>query len=394
VAQDNLFQPLGRAQVGNPQDSALLALQNDRALEIMQYTGINADALRVDADAVMLNFGPGLMVPANRTNSYLNDDGSVTWIGAVADPYGALIKGTGPDEIADPMNEVILVRNGDKVTANARISGQWFAIRPLHDGRHVIAAVDEKQMPPDHPERDYQHIFDQSSRPSVLLPEDEVRAISTIRVMVHYTSSAASASGDINGLINLAVAETNQGYTNSGVEISLVLAHKSQVVYTQTGSFSTDLSRYRGTTDSYMTDVHTTRNSTASDIGVLLINNSSSCGLASAIGASATTAFAVAHYGCATGYYSFGHEIGHLQAARHDPANDPSTTPYAYGHGFQKTSAGWRTIMAYNCSPSCTRLNYWSNPGKTYGGAAMGTTTQSHNQRVLNNTKASIAAFR
>ena len=96
----------------------------------------------------------------------------------------------------------------------------------------------------------------------------------------------------------------------------------------------------------------------------------------------------------ATGYYSFGHEIGHLQSARHDPANDPTNSPYAYGHGYQYPSGGWRTIMAYACSSGCTRLNYWSNPNRTYNGVPMGTTTRSHNQRVLENTKATVAAFR
>ena len=50
--------------------------------------------------------------------------------------------------------------------------------------------------------------------------------------------------------------------------------------------------------------------------------------------------------------------------------------------------------MAYACSNNCPRINYWSNPAKTYGGQAMGTTTVSHNQRVLNNTAATVAAFR
>ena len=190
------------------------------------------------------------------------------------------------------------------------------------------------------------------------------------------------------------MAETNQGYVNSGVAITMQLAARVAVSYTESGSFSTDLSRFRGTADGYMDSIHTTRNSSAADVGVLLINNSSSCGLASAIGSTASTAFAAAHWSCATGYYSFGHEIGHLQSARHDPATDPTTTPYAYGHGYRSPTSAWRTIMAYDCPSGCTRINYWSNPAKTYGGQAMGTTSVSHNQRVLNNTAATVAAFR
>ncbi|MBI2381982.1 MAG: proprotein convertase P-domain-containing protein [Gammaproteobacteria bacterium] len=51
--------------------------------------------------------------------------------------------------------------------------------------------------------------------------------------------------------------------------------------------------------------------------------------------------------------------------------------------------------MGYNCSPSCTRINYWSNPLKTYtDGQAMGTSSQSDNARVLNATAATVAGFR
>ena len=51
--------------------------------------------------------------------------------------------------------------------------------------------------------------------------------------------------------------------------------------------------------------------------------------------------------------------------------------------------------MAYACSnANCTRINYWSNPNKTYGGVAMGTSTKNDNARVLNTTRATIAGFR
>ena len=57
-------------------------------------------------------------------------------------------------------------------------------------------------------------------------------------------------------------------------------------------------------------------------------------------------AYAVVGQNCATGYYSFGHEIGHLQGARHNPEADGLTLPFAYGHGFQNNVAPrWRTIM-------------------------------------------------
>ncbi|GMV30799.1 MAG: hypothetical protein AMXMBFR59_29240 [Rhodanobacteraceae bacterium] len=390
-----MFAPVPAVYRAAQGDSAFDALAADPASAKIDVVMANAAALQADTQSLTLDLDMGgpVRLTALRSDAYHVEDGSLVWKGSIAET--ALARDMTDREIAeDALNSVILVRNGDKVTGNVRVLGQLFKVRPLHDARHAIVEVDENAMPLDHPPADYRKLLEQAAP----LPSADAKAVTAntvIRVLVNYTASAASASGDINGLINLAVAESNQGYTNSGVQITLQLAAKSQVSYTQSGSFSTDLSRYRGTSDGYMDTIHSQRNTNTADVAVLLINNSSSCGLASAIGASASTAFAAAHWDCATGYYSFAHEIGHLQSARHDPANDPTNTPYAYGHGYQSTAGGWRTIMAYACSSTtCTRINYWSNPNKTYGGRAMGTTSRNDNARVLNNTRATVAGFR
>lgn len=375
-------------------DTAFNALAKEPSSSKLDVVMANTRGLDADTGSLLvaLDLGGKVNLDVRRTNAYYTEDGSLVWQGIVTDT--ALQRTMTPEEITDdPLNSLILVRNGDKITGNLRVSGQLYKIRPLHDARHVIVEVDENLVPLDHPPAEYRRIFEHP----VAMPEtpSATRAISTIRVLVNYTPAAASNSGDINGLITLAVAESNTGYTNSGVEISLQLAAKSQVTYTETGNFDTDLARYRGTSDGYMDSIHSQRNTNTADVAVLIVNNTAYCGLASGIGSSASTAFAEVYWDCATGYYSFAHEIGHLQSARHDPANDPTNTPYAYGHGFQSTAGGWRTIMAYACSSvTCTRINYWSNPGKTYGGRAMGTTNRNDNHRVLNNTKATVAAFR
>ena len=58
--------------------------------------------------------------------------------------------------------------------------------------------------------------------------------------------------------VELAVAETNQGYANSGVGINMELAHYRTVNYNDVGH-STDLARFRSTSDGYFDDIHTTR---------------------------------------------------------------------------------------------------------------------------------------
>jgi len=383
-----LYAPNGQALALDPSYHALADSPATASLELVQA---NANLINVKTATLDLNLERGLDLQAHRVNSYLMNTGSTVWYGIIENP-GLLNVPFSPDSLEfDPINTVMLVKNGKTITGNVHFNGEWYKIRPLKTGGHAIVAVNHAAMPPDHP-KEYARL---PNIPMQEKPADKAVGDTVIRVMVHYTSSAATASGNISGLIDLAVAESNQGYDNSGVLIDLVLAHKSQVTYTQSGSFSTDLSRYRGTSDGYMDSIHTTRNSVAADVGLLVINNSSSCGLASGIGSTASTAFSDAHWDCITGYYSFAHEIGHLQSARHDPANDPSTSPYSYGHGYQYNgNPKWRTIMAYACSGGCPRLNYWSNPNKLYNGLPMGTTSTSDNARVLNNTRGTVAAFR
>jgi hypothetical protein len=382
-----LFSPIdeGMSAKARVSDPAYLALLQGPATSAVQLVEANSSLVKASAPTITLNLGPGLDLLTRRVSSYVAPSGSLVWYGVIADPGAKGLQ-------FDPLNTVMLVKNGSKITGNVHYDGKWYEIRPLKARGHAIVAVDLRRMPPEHPPTAKELPIIPMPQGSAGLP---TKTNSTITVMVNYTAAAASASGDINGLIDLAIAESNQGYTNGGVAITMQLVHKSQAFYTESSTFDTDLARYRGTNDGYMDHTHILRNASGADVAVLLINNSSSCGLASGIGSSVSTAFAVVHWGCATGYYSFAHEIGHLLSARHDQATDPTNTPYAYGHGYQYTgSPNWRTIMAYDCSPSCPRLDYWSNPNNLYNGHPMGTTATNDNARVLNGTRTTVAAFK
>ena len=388
-----LFAPLdeGSSAKLSATDPAYRALAEDPAIGSLRLVAANPGALSAKASRVTLNLGPGQSYTAQLVDSYTTAGALLVWSGVILDPGARSPRLATVDGLQfDPTNTVMLIRNGHRITGNVHFDGEWYQIRPLAGGGHAIATVDSRRMPPDHP-------AESASLPSYAMPAASAldKANTVITVMVNYTAAAKAAVADIAGLITLAVAESNQGYANSGVTITLQLVNTAQVSYTESGDFMIDLSRYRGTADGFMDSIHTTRNTVKADVGVLIINNPAYCGLASGIGSTAASAFATVHYSCATGYYSFAHEIGHLQSARHDPANDPSTSPYTYGHGYQYTgSPKWRTIMAYDCTGGCPRLKYWSNPSVLYGGKPMGTTAKSNNAKVLNATRATVAAFR
>ncbi|HFC91984.1 MAG TPA: hypothetical protein ENJ51_04150, partial [Leucothrix mucor] len=328
---------------------------------------------------------------------------SMSWIGHIGD---------------DMLDSVILVKSGNILQGNIVYKRQHYQIRfvtnnaaDANGATHVLKEIDFSKMPPDHPSgklpdgsagkttdaNNQSSAADTSTKTS---PDTSADSGSTIDSMVVYTNSARLAAGGtaaMNALVDLAITETNDSYANSGINPRLNLVYKGQVSYTES-SFSNDLSRLKGTSDGYMDNVHTLRNTYKADVVSLFINNSSSCGLGY-VNATATSAFSVAHWNCATGYYSFGHELGHNQGALHDWDVD-STTTCAHGY-VNKTGSGWRTIMAYatGCpGGNCTRLKYWSNPSKTYSGAPMGKTCgsyhQADNHAKLNSTAYAVANFR
>lgn len=358
----------------------------------------NAQVVQLDAGAVTASEKllelqlDGQTVTATQAKVDALEGGDSVWYGNLGPRAGTRSRTLSG---VDPLNSAILVRSGDTVTGTIRYAGKLYRLRPLADGRHVLVQVEESRLPQEHP-------AEYSLLPKIDMPSDgRVTAAAassgspaTIRVLVVATNQAVAAyGGNMQSLVQLAVAEANQGYINSNVGITLQLARYETTSYSETGNFTTDLQRFRVTNDGYMDSIHTSRNTYTADVGVIVLNNSSYCGLASGIGSTAATAFASVYWDCATGYYSFAHEIGHLQSARHDATNDPSTSPYAYGHGYRYGNS-WRTIMAYDCSSSCPRLNYWSNPNISYNGVPMGNASTADNQRVLVNTKATIAGFR
>jgi hypothetical protein len=391
---------VGRANAAN--ERALERLMANPATRDFKVVRLDARSVRADTTRLQLDIG-GRRVSAHLAKAERLASGDLVWAGTL-DGGKAVRSGV------DPLNSATLVRSGSGITGTVRMNGALYRIRPLPGGEHAIVEVNESMMPADHPADAYTQIFNASLKDRVVAqgkpcnPNKQTCGggggtpvdpgpTATIRVQVVATNDAIAAyGGNMQALVELAVAESNQGYVNSNVGINMVLASYSTTAYATAG-MSTDLSRFRSTNDGVMDDIHALRDSSGADMAMLVANDAAACGLASGIGSTASTAFATAYWDCITGYYSFAHELGHLQSARHDPATDGTNTPYAYGHGYRYGSS-WRTVMAYNCTPSCPRINYWSNPAVMYGGVPMGTYATSHNQRVLVQTKATVSAFR
>lgn len=312
----------------------------------------------------------------------------------------------------DPAGSAVLsATQGNLVVTITTGDHRVYRVMPLADGVHRTEELDHSKFPDCAAHSPSNVALAQSiTAAAAANPPAGVPATDSgtqINVLVAYTQSVLSALGGttsaVQSLIATAISETNSGYSTSGVNTALNLVHTVQVNYDESGGFDVALNDITGTSDGKMDEVHALRNTYGADLVVLLINNTDYCGMAWLPSTVSTSnqglGFSVTAYSCATGYYSFGHEIGHNMGARHDRYVDSGSTPYASGHGYVNKTARVRSIMAYNndCSNSgfnCTRVNHWSAADRVYGASTVIGDSNNRNNDALNASLSTIANYR
>lgn len=316
----------------------------------------------------------------------------------------------------NPFSQVLIVAGGGQISADISLADKLYQVRYAGNGLHTVQQIDPAQFPPE-----MDPIEISLRRPAGLAAAASDPA-EIIDVMVLYTPAASSEQGGktaIRNLINLAILGTNQSYTNSGVLPKLNLVHTAEVAYTEAGDMGADLERLRNDSDGFMDQIHALRNAYHADLVSLIVRGGGYCGIAYQMTHASSTfaelAFSVISRACATGNFSFAHELGHNMGARHDWYVDNGTSPSTYSHGFVNVGGRWRTIMAYNneCALRgcyCSRLPYWSNPALTYSGSPLGVPSgtdascgvsdpghpacDADDHRTLNDTAIVVANFR
>ncbi len=305
--------------------------------------------------------------------------------------------------LGKPFSSITMTQLGEVVALNIVAPGFVYQVRYTGNGLHEVREIDQsafddhgalKPIPVDLPKtsKDFQPQADGPGQ---------------IDVLVAYTPAALAGAGGLAGmntLIALGITETNDAYAASGVTQRLRLVNSMQVAYVDSGDMGTDLTRLQVPNDGFLDEVHPARDLYGADFVSLWVeNDGGGCGIgylmSTISSAFAGNAFNVTSRNCATGNYSFGHELGHNMGLRHDAFVDTNTTtPFPYAHGYVDLVNKFRTVMSYNdqCAASgfnCTRIKGFSNLTQLYDTKAMGSAT-ADNATVLNATASTTANFR
>ncbi len=344
---------------------------------------INYEQLR--SGRVILNLPGAISFEAVRQLQQDLGKGRFAWVGHATD---------------DPESTAVIGVSGNAVAGTFNHRGKLYKLEPRANGDHVLSEVKNTEPVPEH---DPIPVADETSIAPLSTVSTGTAADSdgsVIDLLVVYTPAVESLYGSEgnDALIILAVAETNQAYINSNMTTRVNLAGVYRTNYIESGDMLTDLTRLSTPNDGFMDEVHAVRNIYGADIVSLIEASGNACGIAYLMNNLSTNfashAFNVVHHSCATGYYSFAHEIGHNQGAAHDLANTSDVTIYPYAHGYQDPLGRFRTIMAYDCPGGCSRIDYFANPSVLYNGWPTGEAAYSADALAIDQTAPTVAGFR
>ena len=335
----------------------------------------------------------GEAVTAVRQRQLRGEQGNMTWIGHVQ---------------GNPGESVVITARGNVFSGVIQTFDGVYEISGAQNGIQNLEKLDLSALPPEDtgmPDDLSQDMGSAISSESAALDEQVQQDI-----IIVYTQNACNAAGSCGQLeadITTTIAQMNQAYIDSGIDIHANVTSMRLINFADAGeSTSSALSKIRSTSDGVMDEVHGWRDADGADL-VSLIMDGSGCGTAYTT-QSASYGFNVTDESCMLGNRTLSHEIGHNQYALHDRDQHGGGVSGDDRYGYKRCSDGsdedfgspyFRTIMSYSCS-SAGRVGRFSNPNRTYLGVPYGVdpvldpARGAFNVQQINETAASIAAYR
>ena len=348
-----------------------------------EFTLVNVDASLIggNTENIAITLPNRKAEKFNRRNFSVLADGYEGWVGYQPSKWKAGRSGVEAEIDFDPEYYMSIIRLGNQLAGNFLVDGQRYRLVYIGSDTHVLIKVDESKLPSE----DALGV-DVGFPASPALEESQQvsSAYSIIRLLFVSTVQSRAKNPNYRADLMLGLQDVNQIAKNSKVDITYEFAGFIDSAIDEVGKdFGTLLNEVQYNNPA----VNAKRVELRADLVSMYVANSEFCG-AGKPSSNKTQGFSAIN--CIT---SLAHEIGHNFGMTHNWDGQSDNYIHGYRYAPDGGNLRFRTQMSANCSPTCPRVPFYSNPRLSYQGQPLGTVAHHDVARAINERRASIESF-
>ncbi|MNO86717.1 Ricin-type beta-trefoil lectin domain protein [compost metagenome] len=359
----------------------LKTLLADPANEEFTLVKVEASLIGGNAENIAITLPDRKAEKFNRRNFNALADGYEGWVGYQPSKWKAGRSGAEAEIDFDPEYYMSIIRLGNQLAGNFLVDGQRYRLVYIGSDTHVLIKVDESKLPSE----DALGV-DVGFPASPALEESQQvsSAYSIIRLLFVSTVQSRAKNPNYRADLMLGLQDVNQIAKNSKVDITYEFAGFIDSAIDEVGKdFGTLLNEVQYNNPA----VNAKRVELRADLVSMYVANSEFCG-AGKPSSNKTQGFSAIN--CIT---SLAHEIGHNFGMTHNWDGQSDNYIHGYRYAPDGGNLRFRTQMSANCSPTCPRVPFYSNPRLSYQGQPLGTVAHHDVARAINERRASIESF-
>ncbi|MDW2777329.1 hypothetical protein E4195_11935 [Pseudomonas putida] len=359
----------------------LKTLLSDPANEEFTLVNVDASLIGGNTENIAITLPNRKAEKFNRRNFSVLADGYEGWVGYQPSKWKAGRSGAEAEIDFDPEYYMSIIRLGNQLAGNFLVDGQRYRLVYIGSDTHVLIKVDESKLPSE----DALGV-DVGFPASPALEESQQvsSAYSIIRLLFVSTVQSRAKNPNYRADLMLGLQDVNQIAKNSKVDITYEFAGFIDSAIDEVGKdFGTLLNEVQYNNPA----VNAKRVELRADLVSMYVANSEFCG-AGKPSSNKTQGFSAIN--CIT---SLAHEIGHNFGMTHNWDGQSDNYIHGYRYAPDGGNLRFRTQMSANCSPTCPRVPFYSNPRLSYQGQPLGTVAHHDVARAINERRASIESF-
>ncbi|WP_313650560.1 hypothetical protein [Pseudomonas soli] len=365
----------------------LKALKQAGNIEDARFIDINPALVKAGLDRFSVPLPNGDIVRFQQRKVYEESNDSVFWFGDIVSDRKQ--RYASPNEVdIDPVSRIMLVRQGQRLSGEIHLPGQFYRLENAGAGRYALIKLDSGN------DLECDPLYESSGKElkkavSGLQP----RARSTIRVMFVTTAESIRVDPHILGRVHNLLAAANETFQRSRVDLEFEDAglFPSNLIERELKYDPTNILRAVRMSG----EIDAIRTSWGGDLVVAIVSELSFAGK-SYVSTRKETAFTTIRPVSSGDFLA--HQLGHLLGAEHTwRPGDPDLGPprYRFGHELSIFGSTYLTIMSrLDCkNRSCINISHFSDPLSTYYLTPLGTWEHNNNVRHFNEVRDRVSKY-